>query len=215
VASGLGSGAAISTALARALFQYFEYETTLEEINTVVYDIERMHHGTPSGIDNTVIVYESPVYFVRDTPVKVMEADISLHLIIANTGQTALTKESVGDVRKLFESEPDTIKPLLTKIGQVTEDIYEALQQGNIELTGKLMTENHALLCDLTVSSSQLDKLVKSAIDAGAMGAKLSGGGRGGNMIALVNDKTALAVRQALLSAGATQIFETYTGERA
>ena len=71
------------------------------------------------------------------------------------------------------------------------------------------MFENHALLQQLTVSSPELDKLVEAAKTVGALGAKLSGGGRGGNMIALVTDKTKSFVRQALLDAGAIQVYET------
>jgi mevalonate kinase len=88
----------------------------------------------------------------------------------------------------------------------------QAIESGDIEQLGRLMTRNHGYLRVLTVSSPELDALVQAALDAGALGAKLSGGGRGGNMIALVTAETKAAVRAALLSAGAKQVFETTVG---
>ena len=85
----------------------------------------------------------------------------------------------------------------------------QAIESGTIEALGSLMNQNHALLQQLTVSSPELDNLVDAALSAGASGAKLSGGGRGGNMIALVTPATAASVRDHLLRAGAVRIFET------
>ena len=213
IASGLGSGAAVSTAIARALIAYFQQDVSRSTLNQIVYDIEKMHHGTPSGIDNTVVVYEQPVYFVREHPIETLSLANPLHLLIADTGISALTKESVGDVRKLYDAKPDEITPILESIGTIVKNIRTAMHTGDIVRTGQLMNVNHQLLSKLTVSSPLLDKLVDTAIDAGAYGAKLSGGGRGGNMIALVNDDTALAVKQALLANGTKQVFETLIPE--
>ena len=209
IASGLGSGAAISTAIIRELVHYFGGSLALESINDIVYEVEKIHHGTPSGIDNTVIVYEKPVYFMRDLPIKTISNHVPLQVVIADTGKAALTRYSVGDVRKLYEDNPQKTKPTIEKIGQLTQEARNAMQMGDTDELGRLMTENHALLRDLTVSSPELDVLVDTALAYGALGAKLSGGGRGGNMIALVTDESSKQVAKALKSAGAVRIIET------
>ena len=209
IASGLGSGAAISTAIIRELVHYFGGSLALESINDIVYEVEKIHHGTPSGIDNTVIVYEKPVYFVRDFPIETINNHMPLKIVIADTGKAALTRYSVGDVRKLYENNPQKTKPTIEKIGQLTQEARNAMQMGDTDELGRLMTENHALLRDLTVSSPELDVLVDNALANGALGAKLSGGGRGGNMIALVTDESSKQVIKALKNAGAVRIIET------
>lgn len=209
IASGLGSGAAISTAIVRELVQYFKATLSLEEINDIVYDVEKIHHGTPSGIDNTVIVYEQAVYFVRDKPIKTIENRNPLQIIIADTGKVALTKHSVGDVRKLYDTDRQTIEPIIQKIGIIAQEAHKAMQAGDVHKLGNLMTQNHSLLQELTVSSPELDALVDTALENGALGAKLSGGGRGGNMIALVTAENCEKISQALSNAGAVHVYET------
>ncbi|MEO1290636.1 MAG: mevalonate kinase [Chloroflexota bacterium] len=209
IASGLGSGAAISTVIVRALADYFVFFLSDEIVNQIVFESEKLHHGTPSGIDNTVIVYEKAVYFVREQAIESIKIATPLKLLIGNTGRTALTKHAVGDVARLYEDKSTNAKQIVNQIGIIAEKARVALENGDAELLGKLMNENHRLLRDLTVSSNELDTLVKVATDAGAYGAKLSGGGRGGNMIALVSDETQAVVEQALLDAGAVSVVST------
>ena len=209
IASGLGSGAAISTAIIRVLLDYQKMAIPLEAINEIVYEVEKFHHGTPSGIDNTVIVYEQAVYFVRGEPIKTIENRTPLQVIVGDTGKVALTRDSVGDVRRLYEDEPDMTKLFIRDIGALVKQARNAMQSGDLVKLGDLMIENHHLLQKITVSSPELDKLVDAALSAGAMGAKLSGGGRGGNMIALVDERTSYAVSQALRDAGAVRVIQT------
>ncbi|MCU0474641.1 MAG: mevalonate kinase [Anaerolineae bacterium] len=208
-ASGLGSGAAVSAALGRAAAQALGQRLSDDELNAMVYDIERIHHGTPSGIDNTVIVYQKPVYFIRGQGAVPFEVGVPFTILIADTGQTALTRESVGDVRHLMESAPDRYQPIVQRIGQVVESARAAIALGQHAQLGALMDENHALLDQLTVSSPQLDRLVTAARQAGALGAKLSGGGRGGNMIALVTPDSSAHIADALRHAGAVRVLST------
>lgn len=209
LASGLGSGAAVSAALGRAIA--FATNGTLpnEQLNRLVYEVEGLHHGTPSGVDNTVIVYERPVYFVRDQTLETFSVAEPVHLLIADTGNAALTKVSVGDVRKLYETDPAFTQPLLDAIGQVVQQARVALESGDLPTLGALALENHRLLRQLTVSSPELDTFVQVSMEAGAYGAKLSGGGRGGNMIAFVTEQTAPSVESALYAAGAARIIPT------
>lgn len=207
--SGLGSGAAVSTALARALCAALNKSLSLEALNAIVYEVEKLHHGTPSGIDNTVVVYEQPVYFVRGQPPETFSIARPFTLLIADTGIHASTKITVGDVRKLYESDPKRITPIFERIGELVRQARAAIETGEIESLGPLMNDNHALLRDLTVSSPPLDKLCQTALEAGAMGAKLSGGGRGGNMLALVTEEDAARVKDSLLKNGAVRVMKT------
>jgi mevalonate kinase len=209
IASGLGSGAAVSTALARALSGALGHQLDTETLNAIVYEVEKMHHGTPSGIDNTVIVYEQPVYFVREKPIERLQIAEPLTLLVADTGKGALTKIAVGDVRKLYEANKEPTQLVLDAIGGIVKAARHALEQGDIPALGPLMLRNQVYLQQLTVSSSELDKLVDAAMNAGALGAKLSGGGRGGNMIALVTPESTDRVQSALLQAGAVRVFST------
>jgi mevalonate kinase len=101
VASGLGSGAAVTIALTRALSSHLRRAMKDEDVNAFTYDIERLHHGTPSGIDNTVITYAKPVYFVKGQPIETFKVGQPFTFVIADTGIPAPTNESVGDVRRL------------------------------------------------------------------------------------------------------------------
>ncbi len=94
VASGLGSGAAVTVALTRALAAHLNYSMTDEEVNAFTYEIEKLHHGTPSGIDNTVVTYAKPVYFVKGQPMEIFKVGRPFTIVIADTGISAPTKES-------------------------------------------------------------------------------------------------------------------------
>jgi mevalonate kinase len=209
IASGLGSGAAAAAALARAIGMALDRVLDNETLNALVYEIERIHHGQPSGIDNTVVVYEQPIYFVRGQPIEPFRVGAPLHLIIADTGQSASTKVTVSAVRALYESDPERILPILQSIGDIAQRSRGLAAAGDVQQLGALMTANHALLKALSVSSDALDRLVEAAIRAGAYGAKLSGGGRGGNMIALTAAERLDDVRAALLDAGAVRVVST------
>jgi mevalonate kinase len=209
MASGLGSGAAVSTAVARAVVQALGRTITPDDLNHVIYEVEKLYHGTPSGIDNTVIVYEQPVFFIKGHPIERLTIGAPLTFVIADTGTTALTKITVGDVRRLYDDAPERIQPILQRIGALVREARQAIASGDYDQLGPLMQENHAHLRQLTVSSDELDHLVEQAIKAGALGAKLSGGGRGGNMIALVHPHQAQAVAQALTQAGAERTYIT------
>ncbi|WKZ41035.1 MAG: mevalonate kinase [Anaerolineales bacterium] len=212
VASGLGSGAAVSVALIRAISSYFSYSLTNEQINSLVYESERLHHGTPSGIDNTVITYAMPVYFIKGQPIETFKVGKPFTIVIGDTGILAPTKESVGDVRRLWLRDSVYYEDIFDEIAQLALIARRSIESGKSELLGELMDQNHAFLQQLTVSSPELDKLVDAARNAGALGAKLSGGGRGGNMIALVEQASAESVAEALMSAGAVRTIITEVG---
>ena len=209
VASGLGSGAAVSTAVVRALAQWFNARLDDAEVNALVYEVEKLHHGTPSGIDNTVIVYQQPVYFVRGEPIQTFQVARPFTVVIGNTGIGSPTWITVGDVRRGWEADRARYEAWFDQIGAIGRQARSAITSGAIAQLGPLMDQNQVLLRELDVSSTELERLIFAAKQAGASGAKLVGGGRGGNMIALVDDHTVEAVTEALRSAGAVSVIVT------
>lgn len=209
LASGLGSGAAVTVALTRALAAQLNYSMTDEEVNAFAYEIEKLYHGTPSGIDNTVVAYARPVYFVKGQPMETFNVGRPFTMVIADTGISALTKASVGDVRKLWEADHQKWETLFDKIGEIAKQARKSIENGKWEMLGELMNKNHSLLQEMTVSSPELDRLVEAARTAGALGAKLSGGGRGGNMIALVQPEIEESVSSSLKETGAKNTIIT------
>jgi mevalonate kinase len=209
VASGLGSGAAVTVALTRALSTHINYSMTDEQTNAFAYEIEKLYHGTPSGIDNTVITYAKPVYFIKGQTLETLKVGQPFAIVIGDTGISAPTKESVGDVKKLWEADKAKWENVFDKAGMIVQEARGAIEKGKMKELGTLMNQNHALLQEMTVSSPELDKLVSAARNAGALGAKLSGGGRGGNMIALVEPDQAEAVAISLKASGAKRTIIT------
>jgi mevalonate kinase len=209
VAAGLGSGAAVTVALVRALYLHLNQAMTDEEINAFTFEIEKLHHGTPSGIDNTVVTYAGPVYFIKGQPIETFKVGQPFTIVIGDTGMSASTKESVADVRRLWMNDKSRWESLFDKIGEIAFTARRAIEAGKSDMLGELMNENHALLQRMTVSSPELDRLVEAARAAGALGAKMSGGGRGGNMIALVKRDMAESVSLSLKEAGARNTIIT------
>ena len=211
IASGLGSGAAVSTALVRALATFLGSQLTAAEVSDLVYEVEKIHHGTPSGIDNTVIAYERPVCFVRtaSTGPELLSVGVPFDLLIADTGLPSPTKPLVARVRRGWERETARYEALFSRIGDISRKARRRIEAGDVEALGALMNENHALLVSLGVSSPALNGLVAAARESGAMGAKLSGAGQGGNMLALVEAESVDQVSAALREAGAARIART------
>lgn len=214
IASGLGSGAAITAALIRAVAAFLGRSQGQDNawVCALTYEVEKIHHGTPSGIDNTVVTYEQPVYFVRRQPENQIEpfrVARPLTLLVADTGVRSQTRDVVGDVRRQWQAQPARLEAMFTACGEIALAARAAIEAGQVLEIGRLMDENQAQLGQMTVSSRELDRLVTAALAAGALGAKLSGAGRGGNMIALVLPETETAVRQALYTAGACQVLTT------
>lgn len=209
VAAGMGSGAAVSVAILRALSAFLGSSLADERVSALAYEVEKLHHGTPSGIDNTVITYALPVYFVRGQPVQTLRLPRPFTLVIGDTGVASPTAIAVGDVRRAWQADPSKSEVMFDQVGQIALAARAAIEAGQVEALGPLMDENQAVLEQMGVSSPELERLIRAARGAGALGAKLSGGGRGGNMIALATDDTASQIGRALLESGAANAITT------
>ena len=212
IASGMGSGAAVSTAIARVLAALLGRPLTAGETSALVFEVEKLYHGTPSGIDNTVVAHERPVYFVKGEPPQPFPIARPFTLAIADTGIASPTKIVVDDVRRAWQANPAPYERLFDRIGAIAQAARQAMEVGNVAALGPLMDENQRLLQDLGVSSPELDRLAAAARAAGAWGAKLSGAGRGGNLIALIPPAQAALIGAALQGAGAKSVIVTQVG---
>ena len=209
IARGMGSGAAVSTAIVRALTTHYDRWLSSRDISDLVYQTELIYHGTPSGIDNTVVAFEKPVYYIKDVSCEIFWVGRPFLLAIADTGIESPTREAVGDLRRRYRADPGRYEPLFDRAGRIAVEARAAIERGEAEKLGPLLDENHALLQAMGVSSPELDRLVVAAREGGALGAKLSGAGWGGNMIALITEDTRGCVDLALRLAGAVQVIVT------
>lgn len=206
IAAGLGSGAAVSAALMRAVAGLFGARWDNADLAALVYEVEKVHHGSPSGIDNAVVVYGRPVYFRRREPIEFAAVGKEMRLLVADTGIPGSTKEVVAAVQRLREADPDAVAATMAAIGGMVEEARSALAEGDEVSLGRLMDRDHEALRSLDVSSPELDALVETARTAGALGAKLTGAGHGGHALALVTERSAAAVHEALKGVGAARV---------
>lgn len=212
LAAGLGSGAAVSVAVIRAVSSFLGRTLLDEQVSALAFEIEKIHHGTPSGIDNTVVTYAQPVYYIKDEPIETLQVPKPFSIVIGDTGIPSPTSVSVGDVRTAWQSDPDSYEALFDAIGELAQQARKHIENGETGKLGSLMNQNHELLSEMGVSSPELEMLIEAARKAGAQGAKLSGGGRGGNMIALVDEERAAEVEEALRVKGASNTIITSVG---
>lgn len=210
-ASGLGSSAAISSALIRALSGFLGEALTDEEVSRAAFEVEKIHHGTPSGIDNSVVTFQQPVFYQKGKPLEFLSIKRPFQLLIAGSGSPGDTKKAVAQVRENWIEDPLRYNQFFTEIGTITTTARELITSGEIQKLGPLMENNHSILKEMGVSTPALDRLAQAAKQAGALGAKLSGGGLGGYLIALPGDDID-PVREALLDNGAENVVLTTIG---
>lgn len=181
---GMGSSAAVSIAAIRAVFDYFEQEIDDNTLEILVNQAEIIAHTNPSGLDAKTCLSDQAIKFIRNVGFETIELNLNAYLIIADTGIHGHTKEAV---EKVAENEIKHL-PLLSKLGELTEDVEKQISAKNIEQIGKDMSAAHAYLDQLGVSIPFANDLVKLAEAEGSLGAKMSGGGLGGCIIALADN---------------------------
>ena len=190
--SGVGASAASCISLARALNEEFHLGFSINEINHVGWEGEFAYHGTPSGVDNTASCYGGlMLYQIKDgkKTFEKIQGKKPFEVVLANSGVTANTAALDGLVENENKKNPGLFSARLkTIIGQVL-DLKKKLEAGNLEKVGEIMSENHKILIDMGLSHEKLIYLCNRALEKGALGAKLTGGGMGGYMVALTPGK--------------------------
>ncbi len=186
-ASGIGASAASCVAMARALSEFFDLDLSDDQINEIAYEGEKGYHGTPSGIDNTASTFGGLIWFEKKQPPVMERIEVAnpIEIVMGNTGKVADTTAAVAGVRERKEANPERYDEIFKRAENIAYLAKQAFIDEDLHEIGKLMNENHKLLQQIEVSNRELDFLVKLARDYGAFGAKLTGGGLGGNMIAL------------------------------
>lgn len=196
---GLGGSAAIAVAIIRALDRHFALKLSDEQVNDLAYLSEEIAHGSPSGIDNTLATYGKPLVYRRGAPplVEPLALRSPLHLVIGMTAAEGLTAKTVGHVREARERNPRLYEKIFDDIDALVLQSVAALRDDDIAALGELMNVCQGLLNALQVSTPELERLIGIAREAGALGAKLTGGGGGGAMVALCAGDTS-RVQQAI-----------------
>jgi len=214
IASGLGSSAAIAVSLIKGLSNFIGLQLSKQKLADFAYQMETHYHGTPSGIDNTVIDYNQPIFFTKGKGFHPILPKNNLMILIANSGIQGKTKEAVLGVKTRWENNKRKYEAIFDRIGELVENAEQSIRNGDVITLGKLMSENHQLLIEIGVSTKELDSMVEIALESGAYGAKLSGGGLGGNMIALSSPNFIEIIADNLQRKGFQQIlFEKISKE--
>jgi len=205
--SGLGASAASSVAIARAIAEEFGLTFSDEKINDIAYEAEKAYAGNPSGIDNTAATFGGLIWFEKNLtggPNKIEQLSMRepVEIIIGNTGIVANTKAMVLGVGERKKQNPEKYGAIFKQAEELAYRGKKALSGFDLRNVGELMNENHRLLQEIEVSCKELDSLVELAREQGAFGAKMTGGGGGGCMLALtpgkeLQEKVACAIEKA------------------
>lgn len=192
--SGIGASAALATSVARAFSGRLCLNLNDEQINRISYEGEKGSAGTPSGIDNTCATFGGLLWFEKnmeggENTIELIKIREPIRIVLGNTGLSAVTSEIVADVRQARDGDPEKFKRIFGDYENLVIEGRKALDDYDLEKLGKLFDENHRLLQETGVSCKELDHLVSLAKENGAIGAKMTGTGRGGYMIALTPDK--------------------------
>jgi mevalonate kinase len=211
--SGIGASGAFCVALARALCEFCGLECTDERINELGYEGEKGFHGNPSGVDNAVSTYGGVIRYVKAFPpvIKRLAMRRPVEAVLCNTGLTTDTAMAVARFKSTREAKPRLFETLFQEYTQIEEEAEKALAGSDWGALGSLMDRNHELLRKAGMSCEALDRLVRSAKEGGAFGAKLTGSGLGGLALALtpgrdLQRKVASAVEEAGFTAMLTTI---------
>ncbi|MEO6827409.1 MAG: mevalonate kinase, partial [Microbacteriaceae bacterium] len=213
-ANGLGASAALAVAVIRAVADRFQLSIDDQEVSALAFECERIVHGTPSGVDNTVATFGRTVLFRKRDGLATPETSeiVTAHpipVVIGLTGVRSLTAQTVGLVRSAWQRHPQRYESIFDQIDELVLAGVQALRDGDIAQLGDLMNINQGMLAALQVSSPELESLVGIARRAGALGAKLTGGGGGGAMIAIAEPDGMAPITAALQQAG----YSTYLTE--
>lgn len=210
---GLGSSAAFAVALVRALRGLTGADPDPRIESELAFELEKIAHGTPSGVDNTVVAHGRAIVYQRGRAPELLSPRGSLALVVADSGVRHPTSEAVARVHAYAAARPGSFAEACEHVRRIVTGGTAAFLAGDSAALGPQMDANHVLLREVGVSSPMLDRLVDAAKGAFALGAKLTGAGVGGSVVALCEAGAVGAVRDALLSAGARSAFVNHLGE--
>ena len=204
--SGIGASAASSVAIARAISNEFKMNLSDDRINEIAYEAEKAYAGNPSGIDNTAATYGGLIWFRKNltggsNKIERIKIEKPVEIVMGNSGIVADTKAMVDGVAERKKKYPEKYKKIFNRAEELAFEARKFLEDFDLKKVGELMNENHSLLQQIEVSCKELDYLVNLALERGAYGAKMTGGGGGGCMVALtpvkkLQEKVALSMEK-------------------
>ena len=202
IAAGLGSSAAVAVSASAATCAFLKGSIDKELVFRAAFEAEKLVHVSPSGVDPAISTHGGLIIYKRGEGIRGLEARAPLELVIGDTGLKRSTGALVSAVRELRDRRPAVFERLLSAAEELVSEALRALERADIWAIGELMDINHGLLSAIGVSNMALEKLVHAAREAGALGAKLTGAGGGGCMIALVEEGQGPDVARAIERAG-------------
>lgn len=178
--SGLGSSAATAVAFTHALYRFYGIDPSLDEVNRVAYEAEKVVHGKPSGVDNTVSTYGGFIYYRRGL-IKRLDIDWprDLNIVVVDTGVKRNTGAVVKNVLKLYGSD-DVFIDIYDIAEKIVDKAWRAMEKGDFDKLPVLINVNHGLLVSINVSIFETEYAVHKLREAGALASKISGAGLGG-----------------------------------
>ncbi|MBT6820884.1 mevalonate kinase [archaeon] len=209
ISSGMGSSASLCVSIVKSLLLHKNNSVDVEELSKLALIGEKIFHGNPSGIDTNVISYNQTLFFQKKKKNEFIKIKKPLNILIADSGIKGSTKRAVSLVKKKYEENKIIYSKIFDDMEKISIVSKKAIEEGDIEKLGRMMTLNHALLKMIGISNEKLDYIFSSAIDYGAYGAKISGAGMGGNIIALVKEKDIENITEALRENGAVHVYHT------
>ena len=213
VAAGLGSSASVVAAVCAAVGALQNISLSKEDVLRISLEAERIVHGAASGIDPAIATFGGTLMFQMDTGFKPLEVNTEIPLVIGDTGVPRSTRTQVSKVRELREKYPQIVEPIMKSAREIVLRAIDALRENDLQALGDLMNINHALLYGIGVSDEALEWLINAARKSGALGAKLTGAGGGGCMIALARNEKLEKVAEAIQRAGGRPFMARKTDE--
>ncbi|MFI5306471.1 MAG: mevalonate kinase [Polyangiales bacterium] len=183
--AGLGGSAALSVAIVRAIDEVLGIERGPGEVAEVALAAERVFHGNPSGVDTALASSGGVAVYRKGSPLEPVKLGRKLTLVVGDSGEPGSTAETVASVGRQHARNPQKLEQIFDGMEALVNNGRSALVAGELWRLGQLMVLNQKLLSTLMLSTSRLEEMCEVAENAGALGAKLTGGGGGGCMIAL------------------------------
>ncbi len=205
---GLGSSASVAISIIKALFSYVNKSYTDEQLLSLANISEKYAHGAPSGIDPLTITSSSPIWYKKDDPIDYIIPKGDFHFVVADSGEMADTKTAVSNVKNYLEQFPEKASSKMERLGRITYEARDALEKASKQMLGSILNEAQRNLESIGVSNLRLNKLIDFVRREGALGAKLTGGGNGGCIIALAkNEIHSRQLSEKLKQYGAEQVW--------
>lgn len=183
--AGLGCSAAIGVSVLAAIDEALDIDRPRSDLAAAALAWEKVFHGNPSGIDNTMSAVGGVALFRKGARLEPLHSNKPLHLVIGYSGEPSSTKEMVASVASQLESDPKRVKKSFEGIEILVRNAKPAIEAGDHVALGQLLDLNHSLLSSLMLCTTKLDQMCQAARAAGALGAKMTGAGGGGCMFAL------------------------------